>query len=191
MRLHRHVRGAGRAVDLLHDHVGLREALLYVAVTDAEAVADIGARDRPDVDRDRVLRARRRLAVQQWRAGSHGFERVEDRRALLVGDVDAPGRGARRSARRRGDGGDHVADMTRDVGEYVLVLDLAPVPAQPLDVIGPEHDDLVGDRRRVERDHPRVRVRRAHEGGVEHARPLDLDRITKRTGHARVHDTSS
>ena len=41
------------------------------------------------------------------------------------------------------------------------------------------------------RQHARVRVRRAHERGVQHPGPLDLDRVAQIGGHAGVHATSS
>ena len=56
-------------------------------------------RERPDADRDGVVRGVAALGMQQRRALGHGRERVEHRRQLLV--VDADRAAAARAARRR------------------------------------------------------------------------------------------
>jgi hypothetical protein len=191
VRLHRRVRRAGRAVELLDDRVGLREAGADVAVADAEAVADVGVGDRPHVDRDGVLGGGAGLLVELRRAAHHRGHGVGDRRQLLVGDVHEPSGRPRRVARRRGDRGDDVAGVAGAVGEHALVLHLAAVEPEVGDVVRREHHDVVGDGRRVDADHARVRMRRAHERGVQHAGPLDLRRVAQLGGHARVHTAST
>ena len=180
VRLHRRVRRAGRAVDLLHDHVGLLRSRRR------RRRGGSGSGDRRWCRRSAGRRSRPRPArsppprVQQRRAGRHGVERVEDRRQLLVRDLDQRRGRARRLASGRGDRGDHVAGVPGDVGEHALVLDLAAVRAEVRDVLRRQQDDVARQIGRVDREHARVRVLRAHEGGMQHAWPLDLDRVALR-----------
>ena len=118
-------------------------------------------------------------------------ERVEDGGQLLVLHLDELRGGAGRLARGRRDGRDDVAGVARAVGEHALVLDLAAVEAEVGHVVGRQHDHVRGHRRRVDGQHARVRVRRAHERGVQHAGPLGVDRVALRAGHARVHQATS
>ena len=127
------------------------------------------------------------LLVDQRRPVGQRLERVEDRRQLLVLHLDRLRGGARGRAGRRRHGGDDVADVARDVGQHALVLDLAAVAAEVRDVVRCQHDAVVGA---GDRQHARVRVRRAHEGGVQHAGPLDLARVALGAGHARIHQAA-
>ena len=81
--------------------------------------------------------------------------------------------------------------MPGDVGQHALVLDLASVAPQIGDVLRRQHDAAGGHVRGVDRQYARVRVLGAHERGVQHAGPLDLDRVPLAAGHAGVHPTSS
>ena len=72
--------------------------------------------------------------MHERRAAGDRLERVEDGGQLLVLDLDELGGRAGRRARGRRDGGDHVADVARPVGEHALVLDLAAVEAEVGDV---------------------------------------------------------
>ena len=125
-----------------------------------------------------------RAGMQQHGAGRDGLDGVEDGGQLLVVDLDQPRRGAGLLARLGGDGGDDVAGVARDVGEHALVARLAAVEPEVGDVLGRQRDAAVGQRRDVDAHHARVRVRRAHERGVQHARALDVDRVALRAGDA-------
>ena len=116
------------------------------------------------------------------------LERVEDGGQLLVLHLDRLRGGAGLGAGGRRHGGHHVADVARHVGQHPLVLDLAAIGIQVRDVVRREHDDVV---RAFDREHSRVRVRRAHERGVQHAGPLGVARVALGAGHAGVHATSS
>ena len=116
------------------------------------------------------------------------LERVEDSGQLLVLDLDRLGGGAGLGAGGRRHGGHDVADVARHAGQDALVLDLAAVGIEIRDVVRREHDDVV---RAFDRDHARVRVGGAHEGGVQHAGPLGVAGVALGAGHARVHETSS
>jgi hypothetical protein len=186
VRLHRRVRRAGRPKCLLNDDVRVGEPVVNVAVDEAEAVADVRARQRADADRDRLTRGLGARGMHERRPGRHRLHRVIDGRQLLVGDVDQAGRRASRRARRRGHGGDDVARVPGDPGEHVLVADLAAVEVQLHDVGGEQRDALRGHGGSVDRAHASVRMRAAHERRVEHAGTLGVHRVALRADHAAV-----
>ena len=124
--------------------------------------------------------------MQLHGAGLDGFDGVEHRGQLFVVDLHQPGRGPGLVTRLGGHGRDDVADVSRDVGEHPLVACLAAVEAEVGDVVGGQGDAAFGQCRDVDAQHARVRMRRADEGGVQHARTLDLDRVALRAGHAAV-----
>jgi hypothetical protein len=178
---------ARRAERLLDGHVGLLEGGRGVAADQAEAMADVRARQRAHADRHGLLRGGRRLRVQQRRAGSDGLDGIEDRGQLGVGDVDERRGVPRRRARRAGDRRHDVARVPRHVGEHALVARLAAVEAEVGDVARHEHDAVAGHGGRVDAGHARVRVRRADERRVQHPRTLDVDRIRLGAGHPCIH----
>jgi hypothetical protein len=131
------------------------------------------------------------VVVHERGVGRHGLDRVEDGRERFVLDVDLVRRGARLALGGRGDGRDHVPYVPRWVGEDALVLHLAAVGAAVLN-IGIEEGDGAGRySRNVDVDDAGVRVRRANERGVEHARALDVDGVALLACHAGIADRVS
>ena len=188
VRLHRRVRGARRPEGLLDDHVGLARSRRRRR---RGGCGSGGRRCVPAIGRTSIETASLGRGRRLRRAASAAPRRDRRRSASKTAGsssystVDEPRGGAGRLARGRGDRGDDVAGVARHVGEHALVLDLAAVEPEVGDVLGRQHDAVRRHRRRVDRHHARVRVRRAHERGVQHAGPLDVDRVALRAGHAR------
>ena len=88
---------------------------------------------------------------------------------LLVLHGQREGRRAGRGGRGRGHGGHDVAHEARGIGQHLLVLELAAVAAEPGGVGRQQRHRVRRQRARVDRAHPPVRHRRAHEGRVPHA----------------------
>ena len=186
VRLHLRVLRAGDAVGALHDHVGLGEARLDVAVPDREPVADVRARLRAQRE-VRGRPARNRGVVDERRARPRGLDRVVDRGQLLVVDLDERHGSLGLRRRRSGDRRDRIPGVARAIErEHRLVLDLATVRAEPSNVVGREHDAGVGHRRGVDPQQPRMRVERADDPPAQQPGQLEVLRVAGGTGHARI-----
>ena len=137
----------------------------------------VGMRARPVTDLGLVGD----VLADHRRVGRHRFVRIDDRRELLVIDLD----GLRSVGSRVAIGCEHHRDfleLEADllVGEHGLHVAAErghPVKVHRLQIVGSEHRDDAGDReglRLVDRLDPRVRIGAAHDRAEQHPGELDV-----------------
>src|SRR5918995_7365591 len=185
--LHRRVRRSGRAVGLLDHGVGHLEAGLDVTSAEPEEVADVRSLLRADAEVRRIVLREVDALADQRRVGGQGRPLVENRGQFFVLDVYEVDDLVCFLRGFGGDGADDVPGVPDPLlGKALLVLYLRSVPTEVRDVLRPQHDHALGDRRGVYGHDPGVGHRRSHEAGVQHPlRPYVL-RVADCPGYACV-----
>ena len=126
-----------------------------------------------------------RLGMQDGRVRRQRVLRREDRRQLLVLDVDQSGRLLGELTRIRCDRGDPFADEPNDASRQHGLVEQHAAESDPAEVGSGENGSHAGEvpgRRRVHTDQAGMGVVAAPEGGPQHPGTTDIGGVGRRAG---------
>ncbi len=202
VRLHGVVLDAGEPVGVLEHEVGAGERLPHVAAGVVELVADVGPGLRPQRGEVREVPGQRLTGVHQGGAGRQRLLQRRHRRQLLVLHLDEVQRLRRRRLVHRGNRHHRLALVADDLaGQEGPVAQGGPVERVAEREVGGGQDGIharhLARRAHVHAEQARVRIRRAQQARVRHARQLHVAEIPRaardllervRTAHGLAND---
>src|SRR6266567_5238199 len=169
MRLHRRMLSTGYTIGLLNDYIGMRETLVDIAVTNAETMTDIGIRLRTYAKVSGIVVGDVVLIVNEKRAFRGSLDRIKNGGEFFIFHIDQIEGLAGLFARRSGDGGYRVAHVARTIKwEDGLIFNLATILPQFTYIIGSEHHNTIGQRRRIDAHNSGMRIGRTEDTCMEH-----------------------
>src|SRR5260370_15422997 len=146
VRFHRSMLGARRSICFLNDHLCLLETLLYIAMPDAKAMANIGAFLGTYAEVGSIVVRDGMMFMHKWCSFRHCLDSIEHSWKSLVLYINQVESLIGFLFRRRSNSHHRIAHKTYTVtGQHRLILNLTTVAAKVTDIIWCKHDNGIGD----------------------------------------------